>query len=509
MPDDSPLPDPLTPSDRIVLDGLRAGRLDAETAVELGISVGDVRLRIERLSRRFGVASRAGLAGLREDAVPFPAEPPLSGPPGFQAAMGQRPLRLEAAAPPLPVPAAVALEAAGPGSPRPGLLVALVPVSVLLALIVFVAATSGGRQRAPAASAELPAFVDPTATATLPPLPKPSALLGQAERDLFREPDGFPGDAALYIVSRCRLCDHPITGLDRMTADTGGTIRLETLFQVQPGPAGYISSIWVAPDATEVFAAFCPVADCNRTPGARNTIRRSTDLGTTWTDIATVEGDVTIIGLTNGYDAGELNGANSASARLLVERDSPASGARTFLLLPAGVEVQPPSLHPDARPVIACGVLAWLPRDGFALKTGNLSYLISWPLLKARPLAAVLPPACNNQQQRFAYNWYENAPLPAPNSVITMLGVDGAVPHMYSFVGVIWPAAWIDSSRLVANVDFPSAYVTGVRPGGAATRPAVVDVDAGTVYRLPNPPGRPNYFSEWNQVVAAVLTDGR
>ena len=63
-------PSGLSPTDEQLLTLLREGRVDAEIAVRLGITTGDVKARLERIAARFGVSGRSEIleaASVRED----------------------------------------------------------------------------------------------------------------------------------------------------------------------------------------------------------------------------------------------------------------------------------------------------------------------------------------------------------------------------------------------------------------------------------------------------------
>ncbi|MFN0096853.1 MAG: helix-turn-helix transcriptional regulator [Dehalococcoidia bacterium] len=68
-------PAPLTPTEERILALIREGRVDAEIAVQLGLSVGDLKARVERLMTKTGATSRAAI---RPGAVwPQPASQPV------------------------------------------------------------------------------------------------------------------------------------------------------------------------------------------------------------------------------------------------------------------------------------------------------------------------------------------------------------------------------------------------------------------------------------------------
>lgn len=54
-------PAPLTPTEERILALIREGRVDAEIAVQLGLSVGDLKARVERLMTKTGATSRAAI----------------------------------------------------------------------------------------------------------------------------------------------------------------------------------------------------------------------------------------------------------------------------------------------------------------------------------------------------------------------------------------------------------------------------------------------------------------
>lgn len=88
--------DRLTPSDRRLLEYLREGRFDAEIAVRLGISIAQVKARVELLRERSATHTRAQLAAFdwSERVAPFHSEAvadcrrPADGPEPSQAKRG-------------------------------------------------------------------------------------------------------------------------------------------------------------------------------------------------------------------------------------------------------------------------------------------------------------------------------------------------------------------------------------------------------------------------------------
>ncbi len=68
-------PDGLTPAERRVFDYLRAGTLDAETSVRLGLPIGDVKDRIERILQKTGAADRIELLAWHAPSPPVEPEP--------------------------------------------------------------------------------------------------------------------------------------------------------------------------------------------------------------------------------------------------------------------------------------------------------------------------------------------------------------------------------------------------------------------------------------------------
>lgn len=67
--------DPLLPTDFAIVEAIRRGAPDAEIAARLGLSIGELKLRIARLQDRYGVVGRSALAAIDLDIDP--AIPPV------------------------------------------------------------------------------------------------------------------------------------------------------------------------------------------------------------------------------------------------------------------------------------------------------------------------------------------------------------------------------------------------------------------------------------------------
>lgn len=89
-------PDGLTPAERRVLDYVRAGTLDAEIAVRLGVPIGDVKERVASILRKTGARGRAALVEWAAPPEPVEADDSPVDPivPEAEATAPQAPRRL-------------------------------------------------------------------------------------------------------------------------------------------------------------------------------------------------------------------------------------------------------------------------------------------------------------------------------------------------------------------------------------------------------------------------------
>ena len=244
----------LTYSEEFILRAIREGRRDPEIAVSLGIAVGDVKARIERLSRMAAVESRDALG------------------------------RWDPAAHVEPAPDEIAVEALPPARgraiPWSGLLGGFVTLAIAaVAIWIFARDSSSGESSAPQATPDVAVF---DATGTLP-----------VEPLRFVAATDFPADLLLYVLRGCETCAAPIS-LDRVYRDQFGEVRSEAMFRIPAASGRYILSVWSGRDASDIVIAACDQGSCGGerrfTSDAATRFDRSRDGGVSWHDIGAVAG---------------------------------------------------------------------------------------------------------------------------------------------------------------------------------------------------------------------------
>jgi DNA-binding CsgD family transcriptional regulator len=166
---------PLTPVERAIIESIRRGEPDAEICARLGISIVDVKHKVEVLKQRFGVDERAALGGVDPDVAPASLEEEDESstkrlaPPGTEDNFHDRFTQAAAADAPVHSRRAV-LGALFAG----GATVAGAGVYYLL---------GGGEQRSPASRDP---FATPTPTPTPAPAPTPTPHPGLASLEPMR-----------------------------------------------------------------------------------------------------------------------------------------------------------------------------------------------------------------------------------------------------------------------------------------------------------------------------------
>ncbi|MGI8926906.1 MAG: hypothetical protein ACR2HN_09715 [Tepidiformaceae bacterium] len=279
--------DGLTPSERGVLDHIRAGQLDAEIAVRLGVPIGDVKERVAALIRKTGVAERRELAAWRAEGG-SPAEE-RGGPAG----------ELSSEAP--------ATDGVAEGAPRPrsrafvaGLVLGGAAVAVGLGAVAYLAGGGGQRreERAAAGDAATPASTEePLAPAE--PTPDPRAPLtmvnGLPVRPLTVGPALVSFNGWMLIEKSCVKCEQSVASIQRVWwPDRGrGEPVVETLFQ-SPYPGSYITAVTADAEGKMIAATVCKTGACRSgsLDAGTTALFQSLDGGVTWTELTTLPGAV-------------------------------------------------------------------------------------------------------------------------------------------------------------------------------------------------------------------------
>jgi hypothetical protein len=230
---------------------------DPEIAVRLGVTVGDLKHRIERLVRLAGVDSRSALAGWDPESPPAPAEE--AAPP--DARQRRRP--------PL-VTTAVTL---GMGVLAAGLLSAYL--------------LTQSESKAPAGEAEAAEVPASSLVSDFP-----------VQRLRFVPAGQFPSDLLLYVLRDCPSCTAPVA-LDRIYRDPAGNTVSEVIYRADAEAGQYILSVWAQRDASDVIVAVCDSGSCGGrrplTADAATRFHRSRDGGATWVDVGAVPGVADVV----------------------------------------------------------------------------------------------------------------------------------------------------------------------------------------------------------------------
>jgi len=288
----------LTEAEQRVLEYVQARKLDAETAVRLGIPVGDVKDRIAAMLTKLELPDRAALVAWtgeepereRDDAGA--AEDAEGEELGEQASRPGRPGSV-------------------PGGWRT--VVGSLGALAVVACAVFVLRwESRGTAEEPGLieltndSALQPASTLAMATAT----PGPELVIGLVPGPLgFAQPVALPAGYVLFVATGCIQCDQPVTSIARVYGRVSGEPSTRTLFTAPlpskdtPNFRPYISSYAVSPDGRQLYVAVC-TALCPRSDeegaGGTNTVFRSLDGGVTWEEWLAIDGRDTIVGVGEG-----------------------------------------------------------------------------------------------------------------------------------------------------------------------------------------------------------------
>ena len=289
----------------------------------------------------------------------------------------------------------------------------------------------------------------------------------------------LPSDLAL-VVSRSNE-------LWRIHRAPNGEIEERLLFDPFAYSGNRIVTFWnihhlgAALTNGQLAIAVCTTGECGglgpASEDALITVFRSTDGGVSWSASEELDGVALIA-------AGDSLGA------LILQRLARVGDSRTgrYELWPSGRAVDPPTAHTGARSPIVLdnGVIGWWAADGRLIDDNGATLLNLGDELTEGSLArrmAVLP---NADRTRLAVTWIEM--LPNDGTEAWRWSIYDLVDGRYEAVDIfeaafqMIPTAWIDSSRLLINGDFPTA-------DAFPRLPAILDVVAGTVTAIEVPGG--------------------
>lgn len=464
---DTAYPDGLTPPERRVLDYLREGTLDAEIAVRLGLPIGDVKDRIQRMLQKTGRRTRAELAVWVPDA---PREPdPLS-----EAVIGEYVIGLYP-------------ESVAPQDRRRRWGVALATVAAMLAIAAaawFTWARESPPPQSPPAlydSGERLEYTEVVAAddarhGAVPPVRTASvALIDGIEVREFRyeDPVPFPANTAMIVAMGCWQCDGPATSLVRLWSGGDGGVRTTVLFQPEPGAGGFINfirSYAVSPDGNSLAVALCSKEPCpwhDRTePGGELAIHWSDDGGASWR----------IVGATPGWSQiAAVNRRGVLIATPALGADVPATA--DYLYFPGGPVVFPP-VSGNVVPIGAAGdSVAWavLPNGPLILPGGGTADWFSG----LRQVVSLLPGL--HAGYHIAWQMGGNS---APISYIGFIGDQGRLRSAARLPLGNGPAqlgGLIDNFHLAGNAPVP------VPGGGYAWSPVIFTPSGPTITPIIGP----------------------
>ncbi|MFN0147473.1 MAG: response regulator transcription factor, partial [Dehalococcoidia bacterium] len=450
-------PDDLTPAERRVFDHVRAGTLDAETAVRLGIPIGDVKERVASILRKTGMRERAELVTWRPG--PAAAEAPA----GTEAAPGMAASQEE------------------PLRGRRGLQFVLAGVALAAAIAAVVLFAGGGVQDEPVRAAPGPAesilnigmsasdtaavvaslngytFVIARGAAGATPGAEaaPTKSVGGIEAQPFAfEAAAIPRNMMLIAATGCPECGERVTSLMRMWWDSRGTLHQRTVFDALGyGQAftPYIESYAATSDATHLAVALCTKGICGlsgpESEGAEITIVRSLNGGATWFEDGTFPGDATIVGL-------------SAQNGILIGRpvELPASVTGSYSYYPGARPAPAPG--PSLSPIVIGGAgTAWAADRGAPLFLPG-AVQVRWLTARDRPLS-ILP----GLRGGFHIAWTRDADIARlTHSFAGFIGDDGELKSAaWSPYPGLRVAGLIDNSTLVGIAGVPIAEEPGFR----------------------------------------------
>ncbi len=472
-----PETDGLTPGEQHVLALIREGRLDAEIAVRLGVSVGDVKDRIQRILRKLDLHERRDLLDpSAERRVPAHEDEVIIDATGGQPAPPAR----------LAWPSLPAKVAAG---------------AVLLASGVFAAswawslgepAAGDARDSSPAAQTT-PVPGEATRDAVIVDGPfavtvTPTVLVVNgisAPEMKVTERTTFPESLVLYVLNTGIAPDPGQgNGLFRVYRLAGKTYS-ERVFP-PPGWTAQIMSAAAAPDGSDIVVATCTRGTClgrGVDADSEATYYRSRDGGITWAVDFRLARGTGVYGVSHG--------------RMLVAQAEPNATARWMVVEDGGPrELTPPTLNLRYTPLPpylgSDGKVFWLTDTAVLDEDGK--FLFALPITGALSLTA--------NPAGWVLSWASRGEAP---NITFLVGPQGEMMRAFSSRGMVFPGAFVSDivGAGTANAGSSAAIGSGLAGAPGQRLPVIINLGVGTLEVLTDPFVEAPFRGQSNRVIAA------
>ena len=477
-----PETDGLTPGEQHVLALIREGRLDAEIAVRLGVSIGDVKDRIQRILRKLDLSERSDLRNpTAERRVPAPHAEVIIDATGSTNAVPPRPdwpalmAKVAAAAVLLGVATLAAAWAWSLGEPAAG--------------EAGDSSTRAQTTPVPGEATRDAVILDGPFSVTV--TPTVFAVNGIAAPQMtVTERAIFPDDMVLFVLNTGIAPDPGQgTGLFRVYRLEGKTYS-DRIFPPPAGTAVILNAAATA-DGSDIVIAVCSRGSClgrNVDPDAVATYYRSRDGGTTWALDFMMARGTGVYGVSNGRYLVMRAEATTTARWLVVEDGRPR-------------ELTPPTLnlrYTPQRPYLGSdGKVVWLTDSAVLDEDGRFLFSL--------PVTGMITLTPNPR------GWVVSVVSSGGSPPLTFLvQSQGVVLHAFSTPGMLFPASFWDSAlgAGTANAGSSAAIGSGLAGSPGQRLPVIINFginfgSEGTLQVLTDPFVEPPFRGQSNQVIAA------
>ncbi len=310
---------------------------------------------------------------------------------------------------------------------------AVAVVTLTLAASLLAGCFGGSRQATPPAPSPDSDTVTPTATptagATATSSPAAASTFDVNGRSVpvhparIEEPLTAPRSLSILVTHGCWSCDEPDKAIERVSWDSKGTVRTETLFSAGEMGGSYITGIGATPDGSVLVVGVCVRAYCGPmgsefNADARVTVLRSLDGGVSWAELATVSGYAFPLGVASDGQA------------IVLRRDSATSAY--VAKLPSGDRFPtPPAAASSDWPQVFGDQPYWNPDRGSTLVSPERSWPLDIPAGSSAPRVIVWGRGYP------LYQWFDRRQGPGVKSYV-------GDPHEDGVLGIAWEVPQID-----------------------------------------------------------------